>query len=336
MAVNVELFDDLDAVERDAHGALDREHQPSLFDRLSWYRLIAEHDQAARPIVARARNGTATAWLFLSATPREVRGLTNWYSLRYGSVHIGSEQIRSNLLFELASELKPGLPRIEFGPIEQGNSLPSAFRASGWYVDVQPMTMSWDVALNGRDFEAYWTDRPSRLRNTARRKAKAAGLDITIHDHFDEAAWADYDAIYQASWKPREGAMAMLEALARAEGAAGTLRFGIASKDGQPVAAQLWLVEGGEATIHKLAYREDAKALSPGTVLSVEMFRQAIDVDKVTRIDFGTGDDPYKRDWMERRTQLYRLTAFNPATVAGLAGAARARASALVRSVRSR
>ena len=30
-------------------------------------------------------------------------------------------------------------------------------------------------------------------------------------------------------------------------------------------------------------------------------------------IDFGTGDDPYKRDWMERVRPRYRLTCWRPA-----------------------
>ena len=29
------------------------------------------------------------------------------------------------------------------------------------------------------------------------------------------------------------------------------------------------------------------------------MFRHVIDVDGISRIDFGTGNDGYKRDWME-------------------------------------
>ena len=37
------------------------------------------------------------------------------------------------------------------------------------------------------DFEAYWATRPGQLRNTAKRKAKAAGLEIEIHDRFDAA-----------------------------------------------------------------------------------------------------------------------------------------------------
>jgi CelD/BcsL family acetyltransferase involved in cellulose biosynthesis len=102
------------------------------------------------------------------------------------------------------------------------------------------------------------------------------------------------------------------------------------------VAVQLWLVENGEATIHKLAYTEEAKAMSPGTLLGMEMFRRALDVDRVGAIDYGTGDDGYKKDWMAERRPLWRLEAYNPHTLRGLIGAARARASALVRRVRSR
>ncbi|HYJ82700.1 MAG TPA: GNAT family N-acetyltransferase, partial [Allosphingosinicella sp.] len=79
-----------------------------------------------------------------------------------------------------------------------------------------------------------------------------------------------------------------------------------------------------------------AKALSPGTILSMAMFRSAIEEDRVIWIDYGTGDDGYKRDWMEHRAELMRVEAWNPRTVRGLAGAARAGLSALVRRLRSR
>ena len=66
------------------------------------------------------------------------------------------------------------------------------------------------------------------------------------------------------------------------------------------------------------------------------MFRSALDEDHVSRIDYGTGDDAYKRDWMETRAPLWRLEAYNPRSLSGLVGAARAKASALVRRGRSR
>ena len=83
---------------------------------------------------------------------------------------------------------------------------------------------------------------------------------------------------------PQEGSPAFLRALAEQEGAAGTLRLGIAyDAGGRAVAAQFWLVEDGVATIHKLAHREDARAGSPGSLLSQAMFRAAIDDDRVDR-----------------------------------------------------
>ena len=66
------------------------------------------------------------------------------------------------------------------------------------------------------------------------------------------------------------------------------------------------------------------------------MFRAALDDDRVSRIDYGTGDDGYKRDWMGERATLWRLEAFNLASPRGLLGAARAGLSALVRGARSR
>jgi CelD/BcsL family acetyltransferase involved in cellulose biosynthesis len=87
----------------------------------------------------------------------------------------------------------------------------------------------------------------------------------------------------------------------------------MATIEGRPVAAQLWTIEDGIAFIHKLAHDPAAAAHSPGTVLTHALFAMAFDDDKVEIIDFGTGDDPYKRDWMELSNMRYRLEAFHPA-----------------------
>jgi hypothetical protein len=266
--------------------------------------------------------------------------LSSWYSLRAEPVqHPPADTDGTGSLETLARQLRrqKRLTTIALYPVREGmEDVTTALRRAGWIVRAEPANISWQVRTEGENFDAYWAKRPSRLRNTAARKAKAAKLDIVIHGRFDEAAWADYETVYRASWKSEEGSPAFLRALAEQEGAAGTLRLGIASKDGQPLAAQLWLIENGEATIHKLAYVEAAKELSPGTLLSMAMFRAALDEDRVRRIDYGTGDDAYKRDWMEERVPLWRIAAFNPATASGLLGAVRASASALVARLRSR
>jgi hypothetical protein len=331
VSVEVELFDDLDAAAADAAGALDRAARPSLFDRFDWYRLLAEHcELPGKPIVARARHMQRRAWMFLAVEEKKASAWATWYSLRWRPV--GEPELIRHMLAALRDGLVPAL---DLAPLEETEALVRACRESGWIPFVEPATANWRADTAGMDFASYWAKRPGKLRSTAERKAKSGGLETEVYDRFDKAAWADYEAVYAASWKPGEGSPAFLRALAEQEGAAGTLRLGIARRDGQALAAQLWLVDNGEATIHKLAYREEAKALSPGTVLSMAMFRHVLDRDRVDRIDYGTGDETYKADWMDERRTLWRVRAHNKRTLSGLAGAARQAASSLVRRARS-
>ena len=47
-------------------------------------------------------------------------------------------------------------------------------------------------------------------------------------------------------------------------------------------------------------------------MLTAALMRHVIDVDGVALVDFGTGDDPYKRDWMEETRPRFRLDMFRP------------------------
>lgn len=322
MTVNIDFYDDLDAVARAAGRALDRSAEPSLYHRLSWFRLLAAHcPPPGRLLVARAEKDGRAAWLFLSVEGKAAEAYAAWYSLRVGVA--GDRQ--SDVMTALARALRArGLSGVDLAPLDDPEPLRAAFDAAGWVTRLDPKTGNWRIGTEGMRFADYWASRPGQLRSTFKRRAKAAALEIVIHDRFNPAAWADYEAVYRVSWKPDEGSFAFLRALAEQEGQAGTLRLGLAYQDGTPIAAQLWTIEHGEATIHKLAYAESAKALSPGTILGEAMFRRAIDTDRVKLIDYGTGDDAYKADWMAERRQLWRLRAFNPATIRGLFGAARA------------
>jgi hypothetical protein len=336
MSAQVELFHDLDAVERDAAGALARERQPWMFARLDWFRLVHDFTPPKGKLLAlRARNGKANAWLFLSLDGASARAYSNWYCLRFGPVVEGRDAAAA--VDELARGLRRGgVAHLSVSPIAKDDPLEPALKRQGWITRRAESSVSWRIRVSGMTFEQYWAARPSKLRNTAKRRAKTAGLELRVHDRFDPAAWADYERVYDNSWKPAEGSPELMRRLAEAEGMAGTLRLGLAYRDGEPVAAQLWTVEQGVATIHKLAYREDAKHYSPGTVLSVEMFRRAIDDDKVDMIDFGIGNDPYKADWMDEAEPLYALSAYDTHRLRGLAAAGRAAVSMLVRKLRSR
>ncbi|MGX7952669.1 GNAT family N-acetyltransferase [Tsuneonella sp. HG249] len=275
---------------------------PGPFDRPEWFAGLGD------PLVALASDGTASTALVLSEASGHLESLCNWYSFVWRP--LGD----SRLLPALAAGLRERTHRVTLRlvPGEDGSAdaLSTAFRAAGWLVAIDLCDHNHVLPVSGRSFVEYWQSRPGPMRTTHKRKAKRVA--VTVLDHFDPAAWAEYEAVYRESWKPREGDSAFLRAFAEAEGAAGRLRLGIARADGEAVAAQFWTVESGTAYIHKLAHREIAKPLSAGTTLSAALFERVIDVDRVELVDFGTGNDPYKRDWMELDRPRYRIDCLDP------------------------
>lgn len=329
MRVKDEIFRDLDDVERAACGNLDRDTQVSPFDRIEWFRRTWTHCAPGnRPLIVRARTETSDAWLFLAERANGAAvGLASWYTLAFRAIFSGAptETTAYTLLATIARCLRPHLSSILLDHVPEADAtiLRSAFRRSGWVVRVTPQVANWSIDVTGKSFADYWAERPGQLRSTAKRKAAKIDLKTEIFDRFDAAAWDAYADIYADSWKPDEGSLTFLRAMAEEKGAADALRLGIATLDGRAVAAQLWTLNHGHAIIHKLAHRQDVAELSPGTILSKAMFEHVIDRDRVTLIDYGTGDDRYKADWMDTRVLRMRVELFNPRKVRGVWGAAK-------------
>jgi hypothetical protein len=291
------------------------------FDRASWFdRLAALHWADTRRCDANGEASGAGAWLPLVEPVSGHRvSLTNWYSFAFRPLFSGSHDHSAQLLAltDLCGRLRASTARLTLYPVPETDGsaaiLRDALKAAGWWVRAEPVGDSHWLALDGMGHDDWWQSRPGELRSTVARKAKKKVVEISIETHFDPAQWAAYESVYAESWKPEEGTPELLRAFARDEGAAGRLRFGLARIANVPIAAQFWTVENGCAYIHKLAHVEDSVRASPGTLLTAALFRRAIDIDGVRRIDFGTGDDRYKRDWMNRHNRLWRIEAFNPA-----------------------
>jgi CelD/BcsL family acetyltransferase involved in cellulose biosynthesis len=330
MPASVEWFDDVDALAADAGGSLDRARQLSLYDRLDWFRLTHRHVRPdARLAILRVRTADAAAWLFLiDEGHRRASPLGSWYTLRFAPVFAGDGD---TLLAELTRAAMKRFDAIGLFPLAP--PLPMA----GWRTFVDRMSINWTLDLADHDFAHYWSARPASLRNTVARRERSHPVAITIDRQFDHAHWMEFEQVYADSWKPAEGSPAFLRALAAQEGDAGTLRLGMArDATGRAVAAQFWLVENGIATIHKLAHREDAKAGSPGSLLSHAMFRAAIDEDRVHRIDFGLGNEPYKADWVDTPNPVWRIAAYRAASLRGVAGITRETVARLARRLAPR
>lgn len=183
-----------------------------------------------------------------------------------------------------------------------------------------PAGISWD------DYEA---SREQPLLSVLRRKREswAAGT------RFEQVQWpgaaleagiAAYEAVRARSWNPREPAPGFTVALMRAAAAAGILRLGVlhTRQGGRPLAAQCWILSGGQARAISLVHDEAERHLSPGTGLTARMVESLIR-EGVNAIDFGRGDDAYKRLWARERWQRVGLLVADPRNAAGIMAIAR-------------
>lgn len=282
----------------------------SPFDRLDWFKLI--ENGAKRVLYACAQEDGNRAILALEQDGGRLSSLRNWYAFIWRPL-LSAGTTGSTLITRLAQDLKGSGHRVTMEPLpnEDGSAdlIARTFADAGWRVEVSQCDTNHVLHLNGRNFAEYWAQRPGPLRTTLLRKS--AKVTTRVLKTFDQDAWALYEDIYARSWKPTEDNPHILSAFARDEGNAGRLRLGLAFKGDIAVAAQFWTVEKGKAYIHKLAHLEDFKSLSAGTTLSAALFEHVIDHDDVTSVDFGTGHQPYKSDWMEDTRPRYRIDCLN-------------------------
>lgn len=277
------------------------------FAARTWYELLEKSGRDACFATVTDANG-AFALPFDAA----FQPLTNWYAFTWQPLS-GNPAPADDAITDLARDLGQRTKRLDFAKLETPTAdlLQHHFRRAGWLVFREESDTNHILRPAGRSYAEYLASRPGQLRTTLKRKAKK--LEVALSTRFDPDEWSLFEDIYRDSWKPAEGDPEFLRFFALQQSDQGHFLFGIARHDGMPVAAQFWTVEDGTAYIHKLAHREDATKLSPGSVLTAALFEHAIDVARVGLVDFGTGDDPYKRDWMEEQRPRYTLTCLRPA-----------------------
>lgn len=319
-----------------------------VFSTLAWFDNLRRHGvDAAVPLLALqcSRGPQATAALLLQRLPSSpsaldgpvLAALSNYYASLWGPAGDAAvfdvEGCRAALRALRAERGLPGV--LELQPLDADSrfyaDVQTALRAEGWLVDSFFCFGNHYLPVAGRSFEPYYEAHvPSRIRNTIRRGHKklddAGDWSLRIFDGSEadlETGIADFVAVYTRSWKVPEPYPNFVPNLIRTAAREGWLRLGVVRLGEIPLAAQLWLHRDGRALIYKLAYDEEHKRFSAGSVLTAELFRHAIDVDRVDEIDYLTGDDAYKRDWMTHRRERRGIVAFDPRTAQGLASAAR-------------
>lgn len=172
---------------------------------------------------------------------------------------------------------------------------------------------NWILEVADQSFDDYMASRPARLRNTIARKRRKLEREqayrIRLFVGRDAPpAMADYYRVYGASWKASEQYTALLDGLVAAFSKRGWSRLAVLYIGERPAAAQLWFVLHPKAYIFRLAYDETWQRYSPGSLLTAYLMEQVIDTDQVEEIDFLTGNEAYKQDWMSDRSERWALS----------------------------
>jgi len=180
---------------------------------------------------------------------------------------------------------------------------------------------NWHLMVDRNWFE-YRSQREGILRSTLKRKARrfaAQGGRLEIVTDFGavEPAIRAYNEVYARSWKRPEPHPDFVPGLIRALAGAGKLRLGIAYLGELPIAAQIWIVGHGKASIFKLAYDEAHADSGSGTLLTAHLMQHVMDVDGVREVDYLIGDEAHKRNWMDHRRERWGIVAYNPRSFVG-------------------
>ena len=277
--------------------------------------------------------------------------LGNYYSCLYGPVGAAEAlQSLSAAQWRAAAQALRALPGsavVRLQPLDGGSAwlaaLEAGLRGNGFWVDRFFCFGNWYQPVPAGGFGPYWAQRPSALRHSVergrRRLGKAGRWHIAIctgdsaGTELDQAL-AAYESVYAQSWKAPEPCPGFVPGLVRTAAQQGWLRLGVLWLNGRPLAAQLWLVQGGKANIYKLAYVEGQEKLSAGSVLTAALMQHSMDVDRVQEVDYLTGDDAYKADWMAQRRERVGLVAFDTRRPRGWLAAGRHFAGRWVRPER--
>jgi hypothetical protein len=256
--------------------------------------------------------------------------LANFYSVEHGPVGTATDALDS-ALGAIIGEILTDRPRwdcirlVELDPSEDNyGALVRALRRAGLLVECTAGAGTWFEATGGMSFKDYLAERPSQLRSTWRRKRRSLAATGRLTSEFFsepagiERAVADYETAYAASWKTPEPFPRFMPELIRLAAGLGALRLGVYYIDGVPAAAQFWILWQRRAVIYKLAHDSRFDKLSLGTLLTMDMVERLLEQDRPEEINFGRGDDPYKRLWLQRRRQRWGITAANPRTPRGL------------------
>ena len=345
--MHVTVYQSLDELPPGCGPLFEEAGKTSFFLTLAWFSNLAGHalpeDCRARIYVAHEGDDVrgilpmkfaAGSWL----AGRKLEALSNYYSSLFMPLAASADCLQT-VVDEIASERWDS---VDLHPMAQDSplfaELVAAMKRSGMSMQQYCCFGNWYLKVDGRSYKDYSNALPSKLRNTLKRKGKqfssmATRMEIVTGTDGVDSVIAAYQKVYDSSWKIREPYPGFMPGLIRLCAENGWLRLGLAYLGEEPIAAQLWIVKDGTASIYKLAYDKKFSRLSAGSLLTAKLMEHVIDVDRVSEVDYLSGDDEYKKDWMSDRRERWGIIAYNRNTPRGVCMGALSRVSDYAKGV---
>lgn len=342
--MKIRVFESFEALPRECLDLLQRAGATNFYAGLPWFRNLAQTVMAPGDalriyVIERGDRSNSVAGLFVArllgrknrlVQPLTVAGLTSLYTTEFDLVCDPTADVEpiAKALAESFAADRPRWDAVEIKALQPTaplfKALVEALRRAGFAVQPYFQFGSWYEATDNLRYQEYVKRLPKGLRQLRKKLSAPNGPVYRLLTDADlEWGIREYERLYKLSWKEAEPHPDFTAGLARAAAKAGTLRFGVLSLQDQPIAAQIWIVVGGRATIFKVVHDEAHKRLSPGSILTGCVMEHVLDVDHVREVDFGRGDDGYKKMWLPRRREFWAINAFNLRTVKGAASALR-------------
>jgi hypothetical protein len=261
---------------------------------------------------------------------RRLESLSNYYTSLFGPVIDGGSADIRDVVVALAAAIsreRRDWDVIDLKPLDAESRFFELFvpslRDAGMIVQTYFCFGNWYLEVGRRSYAQYFDMLPSVLKKNIpynARRLKRSGGRVVILSSGDQivSGLEHYNKVYDASWKNPEPYPEFMPGLIRTAASEGWLRMGLAYVGNEPAAAQIWLVHRDIASIYKIAYDERFAKLSIGTVLTARLMEHVIDIDKVDVVDYLSGDDAYKSQWMSHRRERMGILAMNSRSLRGI------------------
>lgn len=333
--MSVSVYSSIDALSMEDADLLSYRTQRNLFSSIEWFRCLSQHASRTNLapriyVVTNDKDRAQRCYLFCywEHKNRRILSMSNFYTMEFSPIFSSGNCDRASLLNELVKSISGDSPacrcfNLKFLWEDERTTeiILQSLKTSRYLTNKFFQFENYYTDTAGLSFSDYYAARPSRVKNTIKRKRRKLeqlhNVSFRIFSEYNDRTVDDYIEVYSRSWKDAEEHPDFIRELCRTAGRLSLLRMGLLYIDKNAVAAQIWLLSGRKAIIYKLAYDEAVKEYSVGSILTKEMAQFVLQNDRVEEIDYGVGSESYKQEWMDKKRILVGIEAFNKRTFVG-------------------